>query len=94
MAGKEGCFRPSNDEKSPFKERILEASKFIVGSSCQLSIFIDSIWYWGTELAVVPELRGVLKLPERHARYATDSDRSCYHSDCLQVLHDVQFYGW
>ena len=40
---KEGCFRPSNDEKTLFKERILEASKFIVGRSCQLSIIIDNI---------------------------------------------------
>jgi hypothetical protein len=29
---------PSGDETPPFRERILETSKFIVGSSCQLSI--------------------------------------------------------
>jgi hypothetical protein len=72
LADKEGCFRPSNDEKPPFKEWILEDSKFIVGSSCQSSIFIDSICHWATELAIVPELRGVLELPELHARYATE----------------------
>jgi hypothetical protein len=41
------CFRPSGDEKPPFKERIVEASKFIVGSSCQLSI---SLTIFGIEL--------------------------------------------
>ena len=40
----EGCFRPSDDEKTLFKERILEASKFIVGRSCQLSTIIDNIF--------------------------------------------------
>ena len=39
---KEGCFRPSDDEKTLFKERNLEASTFIVGRSFQLSIIIDN----------------------------------------------------
>ena len=42
LEDKEGCFRPSDDEKTLVKERILEASKFIVGRSCQLSIIIDN----------------------------------------------------
>ena len=72
LEDKEGCFRPSVDEKTLVKERILEASKFIVGRSCQLSIIIDNICAEvATELAVVPELRGVLQHPELHARYAT-----------------------
>ena len=43
LEDKEGCFRPSDNEKTLFKERILEASKFIVGRNCQLSIIIDNI---------------------------------------------------
>ena len=38
LTKKLGCFRPSGDEKKLFKERILEASRFNVGRSCQLSI--------------------------------------------------------
>ena len=41
-ADKEGCFRPDSDEKPLFRERISEASKFIVGNSCQLSIVSDN----------------------------------------------------
>ena len=43
LADKEGCLGPIGDKKTPFKEQILEASKFIVGRSCQLSIIIDNI---------------------------------------------------
>ena len=42
LTDKEGCSRPSSDEK-PFREQILEANKFIVGSSCQLLITFDNI---------------------------------------------------
>ena len=38
LADKEGCFRPNRDEKLLLWERILEASKFIIGSSFQSSI--------------------------------------------------------
>ena len=58
----------NGDEKLLFTEQILEASKFIAGSSCQISIIIDSSC---PDLAVVLELRGVLQLPELHARYHT-----------------------
>ena len=44
LGDKQGCFRPSDDKKTLFKERILEASKFIVGRSCQLSIIIENIY--------------------------------------------------
>ena len=43
LADKEGCSRPSSHEKLLFRERISEASKFIVGSSCPLSIISDNI---------------------------------------------------
>ena len=33
LADKEGCFRPSGDEKQQFRERISQGSEFIVGSS-------------------------------------------------------------
>ena len=69
MADKEGGFRPGGDEKTLFKERILEASKFIVGiQELPVIDYHGSICHWATE---VPELRGVLQLPELHARYAT-----------------------
>ena len=35
LADKEGCFRPSGNEKTLFKEGILEANKFIIGRSFQ-----------------------------------------------------------
>ena len=50
----------------PLIYAFFEASKFIVGRSCQLSLIIIMIFF--TELA---ELRGVLQHPELHARYAT-----------------------
>jgi hypothetical protein len=62
---KEGCFRPSIDEKLLFRERILEAKKFIVGLRYQLLIISNNSCHSATELAVVPDLRGgVLKPPE------------------------------
>ena len=43
LADEEGCFRLNSDEKLLFWERILEASKFIVGSSFQSSIISNNI---------------------------------------------------
>jgi hypothetical protein len=42
LADKEGCFRPSSDEKLLFRKRIPETSKIIVGSSYHLLIFSNS----------------------------------------------------
>jgi hypothetical protein len=61
VSDREGCFRPSVDEKLLFRERILESSKFIVGLSYQLLIISNNSCYSATELAVVPDLRGVLQ---------------------------------
>ena len=61
---KEGCFRQTSDEKPLFRERILEASKFIVSSNYQLSIIWTNNCHWATELDLVPELMGVLQYPE------------------------------
>jgi hypothetical protein len=54
---KEGCFRPSINEKLLFRERILEASKFIVGLSYQLLIVSNNSCLSATEFAVVSDLR-------------------------------------
>ena len=98
---KEGWVRPGSDDKLLFKERISEASKFIVGSSCQLSIISDNSCQWIAELAVVPELRGVLQLPELHARYATvlgilPLHTSCWHKKdvfCEKLQKSVSHIG-
>ena len=71
MTDKEGCFRLNSDEKLLFWEQLLEASKFIVGSSFQSSIICNNICHWVTELAVVPELMGKLQHPEHPPGYAT-----------------------
>ena len=56
MAGwQRRLFWPSSDEKELFRARILEASKFIVGSGYQLSIISINSCHWATDLAVVPE---------------------------------------
>jgi hypothetical protein len=46
------------------------ASKFIAGLSYQLLIINNSSCHSATELAVVPDLRGVLKPPEPMAGHA------------------------
>ena len=33
----------------------------------------DNSCHWDTKFTVVPELRGVLQLPELHAKYATET---------------------
>ena len=43
----------------------------VLAASCRLFTYSSS-----TELTVVPELRGVLQLPELHARYATGASLS------------------
>ena len=58
-----------------FWERILEATKVIVGSSFESSIISNNIYHWATEVAVVPELMGVLRNPEHPPGYATESHR-------------------
>jgi hypothetical protein len=61
---KEGRFWASIDEKLLFRERTSVASKFTTGLSYQLLIISSNICHSATELAVVPDLRGVLKHPE------------------------------
>jgi hypothetical protein len=60
----EGRFWASIDEKLLFRERTSVASKFTTGLSYQLLIISSNICHSATELAVVPDLRGVLKHPE------------------------------
>jgi hypothetical protein len=56
---REGCFRPSIDEKLLFRERFLESSKFIVRLSYQLLIISNNSCHSATdEFAVVPDLGG------------------------------------
>jgi hypothetical protein len=57
-------FWASIDEKLLFRERTSVASKFTTGLSYQLLIISSNICHSATELAVVPDLRGVLKHPE------------------------------
>ena len=68
-------------EKLLFWERILETSKFIVGSSFQSSIINNNICHWATEQAVVPELMGVLQHPEHPPGYAT----GLWEQHCMNV---------
>ena len=63
---------PSSDEKELFRQRIFEASKFIVASGYQMSIISINSCHGATDLAVVPELRGVLEHPELPLGHATD----------------------
>jgi hypothetical protein len=67
---REGCFRPSIDEKLLFRERILESSKFIVHLSYQLLIISNNSCHSATEFAVVSDLRGVLQPLEPLAGHA------------------------
>jgi hypothetical protein len=63
---KEGRFWASIDEKLLFRERTSVASKFTTGLSYQLLIISSNICHSATELAVVPDLRGVLKGVLKH----------------------------
>jgi hypothetical protein len=62
-------FGPSSDEKLLFREGVLEASKFTVSSSYACHWLSEL--HVATELAVMPELVGVLKHPEHPPGYAT-----------------------
>ena len=52
-ADKEGCFRTSSDEKLQFRERILEASKLVVGSSCRTRLIVHNTSF---QLEVISEI--------------------------------------
>jgi hypothetical protein len=81
---REGCFRPSIDEKLLFRERILESSKFIVGISYQLLIISNNICHSATEFAIVPDL--IIRGCSSPHSPSLDTSLFCVQSDCAIML--------